>query len=193
MRLTKKNMILITMFEMSKASKKTLIYEDILIKTFKKFPEVFHLTGYKQYPDTVILMRELYNLVPEGLIRIKKRKCVFTDLGLSTAEELKKGIKKYSTVSKSQDEINSLKKKIIALSSLQGFKLFKEGKIDRILDVDFYEFFNTSVRTNKIEVLSNIKQLTELIKKYTKYDEQLSNELKAYCELLIKSFGNLFK
>ncbi len=190
-KLSKKNMILLTMLEMSNSSKRTLIYEDILVKTFEKYPEVFHLKGYKHYPDTVILMRELYNLVPEGLVRIKKRQCMFTDLGLHKASEIKRGVSNSSIKTKSDDELNLVYNKVLKMSKLQGFKLFMEGDRKKILDVDFYEFFSTSVRTSKIEVAGNIKQANTIIKMYSQFDSKLSSNLNEYYNFLITSFQDL--
>jgi len=191
MKLSKKHMILLTMLEMTNSTKKILIYEDILIKTYEKYPEVFHLKGYKHYPDTVILMRELYNLVPEGFIRIKKRQCMFTDLGIHKALEIKGELAFRSIRSKSENDMNLIRNKILKILSLQGFKLFMDGNKQKILDVDFYEFFGTSVRTSKIDVTSNIKQTNAMIKIYSQFDSKLSSDLIEYSNYLIKSFPDL--
>ncbi len=191
MKLSKKHMILLTMLEMTSSTKKILIYEDILIKTFEKYPEVFHLKGYKHYPDTVILMRELYNLVPEGFVRIKKRQCVFTELGIHKALEIKEELPNRSIRSKSDDDMNLIRNKILRILNLQGFKLFLEGNQQKILDVDFYEFFGTSVRTSRIDVASNIKQTNTMIKLYSQFDRKLSSDMIEYSNFLITSFPEL--
>ncbi len=191
MKLSKKHMILLTMLEMNSTTKNILIYEDIVVKTYEKYPEVFHLKGYKHYPDTVILMRELYNLVPEGFVRIKKRQCVFTDLGLHKALEIKGELSNRSIKSKSEKDLNLIRNKILKILNLQGFKLFIEGDQQKILDVDFYEFFETSVRTSRIEVTSNIKQTNTMIKLYSQFDKKLSSDMIQYSNFLIKSFPEL--
>ena len=176
------------MLEMSDASKKIISYEDILVSTFRKYPDVFHLKGYKEYPDTVILMRELYNLVPEGLVRIKKRKCILTDLGLTKAIGIRNHDCDIINVTKNQDELNSLRKTILLLSNLEGFRLFTERNFEKILDVDFYEFFSTSVRTSRVDIQSNVKRVAELIKEYSNYDKYLAANLQEYHKFLINYF-----
>ena len=50
--LSKRDKILVVLYEMSQAKHSTFKYEDVIVTLFKKHPEDFHLRGYPEYPDS---------------------------------------------------------------------------------------------------------------------------------------------
>ena len=50
--LTKPQKILAIMYELCKGAPQALLYEDIVVAAFKKYPEDFQLRGYPEYPDS---------------------------------------------------------------------------------------------------------------------------------------------
>jgi hypothetical protein len=189
-KISRKDKIIYTILKFTKGKNKSMLYEDIIIKTYKLFPLDFHIQNYPEYPDSDIFRREIYfDLRKKGLIKITNKKCSLTELG----EERARSLDFDATKSKKNKSINvplsnSNKKEFYRLSNLQGFKMFINNESDKIVDQDYYDFFKISVRTSTLEAVSKIKQADILIKKLIKLKYPFSEELKEYSDILKNNF-----
>ena len=191
-KLLKKEKILYTLFLMSEGKKIDLRYEDVLVRAYEYFPEDFHFKNYPQYPDTDTLRRELYWLIPAGFVRISNRKCMLTDSGLEKGNDLMFLIKGKKLEITSQQEIQ-VEKEVTRILKLQGFQMFLQKKYNQIIDRDYYEFFNVSVRTRSVEIEGSFQHVKFLVEKIAMTNKSLAKKLKGYSQFLIDKFSNLFK
>lgn len=185
-KLSKKEKTLLSLYKISKGKKKAVHYEDLLVETFHSYKGDFQLKRYPKYPDSDVFRYIIYfQLKPAGLIRIANKQCILTDLGIKFSKELL-GEKRNSEVDKSISN-----QEIDRLISLQGFLMFSEKKIDKIIDQDFFDFFKSSVRTKPLELLGNINQIEDIINEYSKTNKKLSRLLHEYSIFLKKKFFHL--
>lgn len=191
-KITKKHKILYVIFNMTQSSKRKIRYEDILVKSFKTFPKEFQIRYYPKYLDTDTIRRNLYQLVPEGYLKISQRKCVLTETGLSLGRELKGIIE--GTKIQSNDRTDFItQREINRLLQLQGFQMFINGDEARIIERDFYEFYKATVRTRNLELLGNIKSIESFINKYKKKNKEMGLSLEKYSDFLKDKFSELVK
>lgn len=187
-RYSKKDKTLITLFKICKGKKKAVHYEDLLVETYKSFKKDFQLKRYPEYPDSDIFRYIIYfQLKPEGLIRIVKKQCMLTSLGIKRCEFLTGNLSTGSSENL-QKEIE-----IKRMLGLTGFLMYEENKTEKIIDQDFYEFFKSSVRTKPLELLGNINQVQDLIKEYFKVNTKIATVLLEYSKFLKNNFIHLYE
>lgn len=187
--MTKSEMILLSVYILCKGEKRIVKYEDVIVHTFELFPDKFHLPGYPKYPDTESISKKLYDVLrPKGYLRTAKREYELTNLGLEVGETLlsrfegKRGLDRKSRISPQEmTEYDRLVK-------LGGFQLFLKDKDSNPLDVDIYDFYKISVRTNKREVMGRLNIIAELLNKAASLRLEYVEEMIEYKEKLDRLF-----
>ncbi|MBI3123583.1 MAG: hypothetical protein HYZ10_04185 [Ignavibacteriales bacterium] len=186
-KLTKKDKILYTIVKMHNEGNNVLRYEDILVNVFKSFPEDFQIRFYPQFPDTDTIRRALYQLIPEGYIRISNRNCALTKEGKEVGNKIINSLEGDSIQIEGRRDLN-YNIEIKRLLRAEGFNMYLIGKIDKIIDQDFYEFYRSSVRTRTLELLGKIKQINEVINRYSTENLPQAKNLLAYSSFLQTKF-----
>ena len=190
-KLTKKDKILYTIVKMYNDGNKLLRYEDILVKVFKSFPEDFQIRFYPEFPDTDTIRRALYQLIPEGYIRISYRNCTLTEDGKIKGNKIIKSLDGDSIQVGGRRDFN-YNIEIKRLLRSEGFNMYVNGKTDKIIDQDFYEFYRSSVSTRNLELLGKIKQINEVINRYSTENSLQAKNLLAYSSFLQTKFKLIF-
>lgn len=190
-KLTKKEKILYTIFKMYNKKSSFLKYEDILVNVFKNFPEDFQIRFYPEYPDTDTIRRALYQLIPEGYIRISNRNCTLTKEGKNKSSAIANFIDGNIIKIDGRRDLN-YNLEIKRLLNLEGFIMYLKGQMNKIIDQDFYEFYRASVRTKNLELLGKIHQMNILIDRVAEKNKNISKQLKEYSKFLQKKFTVLF-
>lgn len=175
------------MYELSEAQNVPLNYEDIVVAAFNKYPEDFHLRGYPHYPDSADISKPLYTtLKKKGYVISGGKKFQLTELGLRAARELqgklKSGIKRLP---------RDLEKEINRIKNSEGFQLFLEGKEEKLIDSDFYDYLGVTVSTPKNIFLGKLNLIKTAIKTLKELnDEPTTRELQKFHKLMITKFKN---
>src|SRR5438876_10803901 len=86
--LSKPQKILAVMFDLCDGQQKALLYEDIVVASFKRYPEDFQLRGYPQYPDSSDIHKPLYKMKRDGLVRSANKSFMLTPRGIDVAREM---------------------------------------------------------------------------------------------------------
>lgn len=191
-KLTKKDKILYTITKMFNEKGKLLRYEDILVNVYETFPQDFQIRFYPQYPDTDTIRRALYQLIPEGYIRIANRNCALTREGKAQGNKIIIFLDGDNVQIDGRRDSN-YNAEIKRLFRLEGFDMYQNKKLDKIIDQDFYEFFRSSVRTKPLELRGKIKQIDEIIKRYSHDNPKLSKILFEYSSFLQNKFRYIFR
>lgn len=190
-KLTKKDKILYTIAKMYNEKGRLLRYEDILVNVYENFPQDFQIRFYPQYPDTDTIRRALYQLIPEGYIRIANRNCALTKEGKVQGNKIIM-IMDGGNVQIDGRRDSNYNTEIKRLLRLEGFGMYQNKKLDKIIDQDFYDFFKSSVRTKPLELRGKIKQIDEIIKRYSNDKSILSKILLEYSSFLQNKFRYIF-
>ena len=170
--------ILIAIYELLKENDFTR-YEDVVVKSFKMFPESFALKSYEKYPDTNAVNKVIYTtLKPDGYLFIKNLKIYLTEFGKEHVEHLT-SVKTANHKSKaSSGKIE--KKEITRLVGLKGFQHFIKNPEKELLDIDCYEFYGITARTSTKDMKNRKRQFELRMKEILKLQSPELEELKTY-------------
>lgn len=184
--LSKPQKILSVMFVLSRGESKPLLYEDIVVTAFERYPEDFQLRGYPQYPDSSDIHKPLYKMKQDGLVRSANKSFLLTPRGLDVAQDLLGA----SDAPRDRDRLTKPEENEISrILKSQSFHLYQSGNETKILDTDFYEYLSVSVRTPKSDFLGRISTVEQAIAAHTtKRKDALSNALGSLHKWLIENF-----
>ena len=182
--ISKPQKILSVMFDLSKGESKPLLYVDIVVSAFQRYPEDFQLRGYPQYPDSSDIHKPLYSMKQDGLVRSANKSFLLTPRGLDVARNL------IGTADAQRDRLTKQEEKEVnRIVQSQAFRLFQEGEAARILDTDLYEYFGVSVRTPKSEFLGRVNTVEQAIVAHrVKRKDELSDVLAKLHQWLVNHF-----
>lgn len=173
------------MFELCNDESVPLNYEDIVVAAFKKYPEDFHLRGYPQYPDSADISKPLYTtLKKKGYVVSGGKKFQLTELGLRVAKDLqgklKTGLNRLP---------RDLEKEINRIKYSEGFELFFEGKEEKLIDSDFYDYLGVTVSTPKNIFLGKLHLIKTAIETLSDIsDDPITQKLQQFHKLMITKF-----
>ena len=160
-RLSKQEKILLALLELADNSKKNLKFEDVVVAIYKKFPEDFHLKGYKEYPDADLIRRPLYSFRDHGTLLVRNMIFSLTDKGLDEALKIKNRASKKNIQSNEKFD-RYVGKEINRIKNLNSFNLFIKNKEENIFDTDFFDYLGISVKSDKIDFKSRLQVLSEM-------------------------------
>lgn len=182
--------ILISLYELSGKSKKSIRFEDIVVAAYKKFPQDFTLKGYPQYPDSGDLVHKpLYDYKKKGLIQAGNKMFALTEKGLVAVEELQKAIsgKKIKETSRLPRDVEKETNRII---KTQSFRLFVEGN-SNLLDTDFYDYLGVTVRTGRNDFKGRLRTVEDAIKAVNKEKDPIYKKLSEYHQFMMGKFKDI--
>jgi hypothetical protein len=187
--LSKPQKILSVMFDLAKGESKPLLYEDIVVTAFQRYPEDFQLRGYPQYPDSSDIHKPLYRMKQDGLVRSANKSFLLTPRGLDVARNLL-GVVEVQRDRLTKPEENEISR----ILKSQAFQLFQKGQAVRILDTDFYEYLGVSVRTPRSDFLGRVSTVKQAIGAHeAKRKDAVSAALGELHEWLIAHFQDEIK
>lgn len=191
-KLKKLDKILLALKELSASSKKNLKFEDIVVAIYKKFPEDFHLRGYREFPDADIIRRKLYRFREDGILLARNMIFSLTDKGIDEADKLRKAISRKEI--KTEPKLDRyVEKEMKRIKNLNSFKSFVGGKSDSILDTDFFDYLGISVKSDKIEFKSRMKTVSDVAKAIKKSREPGLNSVLEFHNFMIDRYKEIIE
>ena len=185
-------MILLSIYDLSESESKVLRYEDIIVHTYNRYPDHFHLIGYPQYPDTESISKKIYDILrPKGFITLAKRQYRLTKTGIEYAKKLA-GIPILGQ-SAHPEFPNTYMEELERIYQLKGFNLFLKGHEDELIDQDYYDFYQISVRSDMRYVQGNIKLIGDVVRSATKNEIVNIDKIVMYKNMLDNMFGEIFQ
>lgn len=157
--------ILVAMYRLSNGTTSLLKYEDIVVESFRLFPDEFALRGYPEFPDSSDIHKPLYGpLKRGGLIRSGSKRFGLTAKGVEVARSL---VDAAGARIEEQRDPRRISRDIAAevnrMHESAAAKLFADGKQDRILDTDLFSFLGCTVRTSRNDFLGRLRTTKEAI------------------------------
>lgn len=183
--------VLLALYELSKGTKESIRYEEIVVSVFKMFPADFHLKGFPEYPDSGdIVHKKLYDFRKQGLVQAGNKMFALTDKGLVAAERLKKAIKGLN-VHETSRLSRDIDKEVGRITNTAGFNLFVSGEKESIVDTDFFEYLGTAVRTGRNDFIGRLKTIEDVIKSVSGRSEPIYKKLTEYNDYMVGRFESV--
>lgn len=194
--LSRQDMILLAMLDLSGSTSKNLKYEDIVVKLFKLFPEHFQLRGYPNYPDSGDLVHKpLYTtLKTKGYVKAANKIFSLTPLGINTAKHITGDEKDESETSGGRFSRPTLAE-IERLKKTEGFKLFTGGQMEDIVETDLYSHLGANVRMSPSEFKGRVSVVESALDESKKQDslDGMLPKLREYHAFLLKRFEDVLQ
>jgi hypothetical protein len=171
--LTKPQKILAVMYDLCKGRAQPLLYEDIVVAAYKRYPEDFQLRGYPQYPDSSDIHKPLYLMKQRGYILAANKMFELTQRGIEVAQNLM-----HSDLSDKDRLTKQEEHEIDRIIKSAAFRLFQQKQEGSILDTDFYEYLGVTVRTAKGDFRGRLSNVEHAVQAHTeKRRDALSEQL----------------
>lgn len=185
--------ILLTLYQLSGRTRKSIRYEDIVVKTFETYPDDFHLKGYPQYPESGDLVHKpLYDYRKKGLIIAGNKMFALTEKGLVAVEALQNAIAGRE-VANTERVSRDIEKEVSRVTNTPGFGLFIRGDISSIVDNDFYDYLGVTVRTSRNDFIGRLSTLSDLVKATSSNKNEIYKKLFEYHQLMTTKFSDIIK
>lgn len=185
--------ILLVLFELSGQTRKSIRYEDIVVKAFQTYPDDFHLKGYPQYPESGDLVHKpLYDYKKKGLIVAGNKMFALTEKGLVAVEELKSVISGYK-INKTERVTRDIEREVSRISHTPGFALFVKDNADEIVDTDFYDYLGVTVRTSRNDFIGRLNTVSDVVKNTYFNKSEVYKKLAEYHSFMTVKFADIIE
>lgn len=183
--------ILLTLYELSGKSRKSIRYEDIVVKAFQTYPDDFHLKGYPQYPESGDLVHKpLYDYKKKGLVLAGDKMFALTEKGIVAVEALQDAIAGRNITS-TERLSRDIEKEVSRISKTPGFELFIKGDFASIVDTDFYDYLAVTVRTTKNDFLGRLNTIEDVVKNTRTSKSGLYKKVSEYHAYIVEKFNDI--
>lgn len=201
MKISYDDLVTYALFSLLKKNKNPT-FENLVEEAFILFPFRFHLIGHRNWPDSALINKSWLRCRSDKnhITGNTAQGYNLTPLGIKVAESVHKRLLPAShdieMVKMKGDERSRAGKFVKHIEKSRAFKLFKQGSLDLINPLDFYELiFCTpdSLPQTKRQNLEEIKQYLEL------YNRDDLKELLEFCgkkftyELEVKKRGGMLR
>lgn len=193
--LSRGDKILLFVYESSEGTRKNFRYEDIVAGIFKKYPDDFHLRGYREYPDSGDLIHKpLYDFKKKGFVNANNKVFSLTERGIDAGKKLKEALTGASVLSPNRFS-RDVESELSRIELLEGYKLFLDGKEDKISDSDLYNYLGATVRTNKNSFVGRMETLKDVVKqlKDNKVVDPIRKRIPEYHQFLFSRYPKVIE
>ncbi len=185
--------ILYVLYLLSGKTRKSIRYEDIVVKAFETYPDDFHLKGYPQYPESGDLVHKpLYDFKKKGLIVAGNKMFALTEKGLVAAEHIESAVTG-KTVSNTERVTRDIEKEVARVSKTSGFALFVKGEQENIVDTDFFEYIGATVRTSRNDFIGRLNTVTDVVKVTKDNKNPVYAKLADYHKFMVAKFDDVIQ
>lgn len=189
--LTRADKILLTLYRLARGTKKKVRFEDIAVSAFKTFPQDFQLKGYPKYPDTGdIIHKPLYSeLKKRGYVLSGNKYFSLTQKGIDRARFLDSNTPARTRMKEDAVKFTPAQREEIEnILKSSAYSLFKDGKKEEILDIDFYNYLGVTVRTDKYDFLGRLNNVEDAVSAVGMRSYKVGKELEKLHEFLMNKF-----
>lgn len=188
--LSKNEKIVLTLLRINKG--KLIRYEDIVVSLFREYPEDFHLKGYPEYPDSGDLIHKpLYELRKKGLLEANNKIFSLTDVGIKFAQKINDviGNKK---IKKSSNRLDYyLSRELNRITRSESYKFFQNNQINKILDTDFYNYLDVTVKSSRNDFLGKLKRMDSVINELKNIGEKQYSDVIKFHNFMKDNFKDI--
>lgn len=160
-KLTVADRVLLALAHVASGTKAAVPYEEIVIESWKRFPDRFSLRGHPEHPDSEDQNPALYGrLVPSGLVvALGDKTFRLTDDGLAKANALDAGLGG-GTADIRQRKLDRVQELLLksALNS-DAYRKWEDGRVQELVDFDARTLFGITPATKADERVARVQAM----------------------------------
>jgi len=184
---------LYVLYMLSGKSRKSVRYEEIVVKVFETYPEDFHLKGYPQYPESGDLVHKpLYSFKKKGLLVAGNKMFSLTEKGLVASERIESAVTG-KTVSNTERVTRDIENEVTRVSKTPGFELFFNDDLESIVDTDFFEYLGVTVRTSRNDFIGRLNTVSDVVEATKDMKNPIFSNLSSYHTFMVEKFSDIIK
>lgn len=184
--------ILLFMYVKGDGQMKRYVYEDLVVGLFREYPEIFHLKGFTEYPDSSdSSQRLLYAFKKKGLVTVSNKIFSLTDNGLEFAQKLV--ARKSNAVIQAPTARLSRATAVETgrIKNLEGFVLYVSGRAGQLTESDFYNYLGVTAKTSASAFSGRMKNIETFVNEIRENrNDPLLAKINEYHEFLMSKYKN---
>lgn len=162
-KLTVADRVLLALAHVASGTKDAVPYEEIVIESWRRFPDRFSLRGHPEHPDSEDQNPALYGrLVPSGLVvALGDKTFRLTDDGLAKANALDASLRRSTAVMR-QRKLGRVQELLLksALRS-DAYQKWEDGRVQELVDFDARTLFGVTPATRVDERVARVRAMRE--------------------------------
>jgi len=149
-------------------------FENIVVALYKMFPESFSLVGFREYPDSNRVNRQLLHCRPkyrDYAMGGMRRGWVLTEKGLAVTEEARQLLRNPALLGAKQRKQSRMTKErtksihfINEILRSEAYKKYREGMLDQIADIELCNVVHANLDTPKSIITKSVQRLEDYAK-----------------------------
>ena len=165
-------------------------YEDIVIESWKCFPERFSLRKHPEFPDSNDQNKSLYGPLKKDGYVVALGDMVFrlTDAGIGRAQALEGMLNGERTASSSRRLSRDQERLLRTAKASEAYVKWVDGCADEIVDFDARAFFGITVTTSDENRRIRVKAMCDAITAAVAARLSVADQLQGLAEFLVAQF-----
>lgn len=192
-KLTDVDRVLIALAHASGGEQTPIPYEEIVIESWKRFPDRFSLRRHPEFPDSSDQHKKLYGPLKRSgyIVTLRDKQFRLTDAGLERAAQLDRALSpSRNTVPGSRLGRDDERLVRAALSS-EAYAKWRDGRADDISDFDARSFFRVTVTTGESDRRTRVAAMDEALSNAESNGMATASDLRLLSELIVSRYPNV--
>lgn len=189
-KLTVHDRVLLSLARAAGGTRAPVPYEEVVLESWKQFPERFSLRKHPEFPDSNDQNKSLYGPLKKDGYVVSLGDMVFrlTDAGLGRVETLERLLSGQKPAASSGRLSRDQERLLRTAATSEAHAKWKSGRSDNIVDFDARAFFGVTVATPDNDRCRRVQAMQDAIASAECVRFPAAAELRVLSEFLIKQF-----
>ena len=192
-KLTDVDRVLIALAHASGGEQTPIPYEEIVIESWKRFPDRFSLRRHPEFPDSSDQHKKLYGPLKRSgyIVTLRDKQFRLTDAGLERAAQLDRALSPSRNTAPGSRLGRDDERLVRAALSSEAYAKWRDGRADDISDFDARSFFGVTVTTGESNRRARVAAMDEALSNAESNGIAVASDLRRLSELIVSRYPNV--
>ena len=192
-KLTDVDRVLIALAHASGGEQAPIPYEEIVIESWKRFPDRFSLRRHPEFPDSSDQHKKLYGPLKRSgyIVALRDKQFRLTDAGLERAAQLDRALSPSRNTAPGSRLGRDDERLVRAALSSEAYAKWRDGRADDISDFDARSFFGVTVTTAESNRRARVAAMDEALSNAESNGMVAASDLRLLSELIVSRYPNV--
>lgn len=192
-KLTDVDRVLIALAHASGGEQTPIPYEEIVIESWKRFPDRFSLRSHPEFPDSAEQHKKLYGPLQRSgsVVALRDKHFRLTDAGLERAAQLDRALSANRSTAPGSRLGRDDERLVRAALSSEAYAKWRDGRADDISDFDARSFFGVTVTTGESDRRARVAAMDEALSNAESNGIATASDLRRLSELIVSRYPNV--